>query len=38
MVSAAADRTTYTVTIAATGGSVFEDGNSRRTIQVTLIG
>ena len=36
MVSAAADRTTYTVTIAATGGSVFGDGNNRQDIQVTL--
>ena len=38
MVSAAADRTAYTVTIAAAGDSVFEDGNNRRTIQVTLAG
>ena len=37
MVSADADRTAYTVTIAATGDSVFEDGNNRRTIQVTLV-
>ena len=37
MVSAAADRTTYTVTIAATGYSVFEDGNNQRTIQVILM-
>ena len=36
MVSAAADRATYTVTIAATGDSVFEDGNNRQDIQVTL--
>ena len=38
MVSADADRTTYTVTIAATGELVFEDGNNRWTIQVTLVG
>ena len=38
MVSAAADRTTYAATIAATGDSVFEDGNNRLTIQVTLVG
>ena len=38
MVSAAADRTTYAVTIAATGDSVFVDGNNRRTIQVTVAG
>ena len=38
MVSAAADRTTYTVTIAATGYSVFEDGNNRRTVEVVLGG
>ena len=38
MVSVAADRTTYTVTISATGDLVFEDGNNRRTIQVTLAG
>ena len=37
MVSAAADQTTYTVTIAATGYSIFEDDNNRRTIQVTRI-
>ena len=36
MISADADRTTYTVTIAATGGSVFEDGNNRQDIQVIL--
>ena len=36
MVSAAADRTTYTVTISATGGSVFGDGNNHQDIQVTL--
>ena len=35
MVSAATDPTTYTVTITATGDSVFEDDNNRRTIQVT---
>ncbi len=38
MVSAAADQTTYTVAIAATGGSVFEDGNNRQDVQVTLKG
>jgi len=38
MVSADADRTVYTVTIYATGDSVFEDGNNRRTVQVTLVG
>ena len=38
MVSAAADRTIYTVTTAATGDSVFEDVDNRRTIQVTLVG
>ena len=38
MVSTAADQTTYTVTIAATGDSVFEDGNNRQDIQVTLVG
>lgn len=38
MVSAAADQTIYEVTISATGDSVFEDGNNRRTIQVTLVG
>ena len=38
MVSAAADRTTYTVTIAATGYLVFEDGNNRRTVEVVLGG
>jgi len=38
MVSADADRTAYTVTIAATGDRIFEDGNNRRTIQVTLAG
>ena len=38
MVSVAADRTTYEVTIAATGDLVFEDGNNRRTIEVTLMG
>ena len=37
MVSAAADRATYTVTIAATGGWVFEDGNNRQDIRVTLV-
>ena len=37
MASAAADRTTYAVTIAASGDSVFGDGNNRRTIQVTLL-
>ena len=37
MVLADADQTTYTVTIAATGYLVFEDGNNRRTIQVTLV-
>ncbi|MBI1657259.1 MAG: DUF285 domain-containing protein, partial [Thaumarchaeota archaeon] len=37
MVSTAADRTTYTVTITAAGDVVFEDGNNRRTIQVTLM-
>ena len=36
MVSAAADRTTYTVTISATGGSVFGDGNNHQYIRVTL--
>ena len=35
MVSAA-DQTTYTITIAATGDSLFEDGNNRRTVQVIL--
>ncbi len=38
MVSATANQTTYTVTIAASGNSVFGDGNNRRTIQVTLVG
>ena len=38
MVSAAADRTTYTVTISATGDSVFEDGSNLQDIQVTLVG
>ena len=38
MVSAAADQTTYTVTITATGNSVFEDGNNRRVVEVTLAG
>ena len=32
MISADADRTTYTVTITAAGDSVFEDGNNRQTI------
>ena len=36
MVSTAADQTTYIVTIAATGGSVFEDGNNRQNIQVIV--
>ena len=36
MVSAAADQTTYTVTITVTGDSVFEDGNNWQDIQVTL--
>ena len=36
MVSAATDRTTYTVTISATGDSVFEDGNNQRDIQIIL--
>ena len=38
MVSADADQTTYTVTIIATGDTVSEDGNNRRTIQVILMG
>jgi len=38
MVSAAADQTFYTVTIAASGDSVFEDGNNRRVVEVTLVG
>jgi surface protein len=38
MVLAAADQTTYTVTIAATRGAVFEDGNNRRTVEVSLVG
>ena len=38
MISSDADRTTYTVTISATGGSVFEDGNNRRTVEVVLGG
>ena len=38
MVSAAADRATYVVTIAATGDAVFGDGGHRRTIQVILAG
>ncbi len=38
MVSATANQTTYTVTITASGDSVFGDGNNRRTIQVTLVG
>jgi hypothetical protein len=37
MISAAADQTTYTVIIAAAGDSIFEDGNNRRAIQVTLV-
>ena len=37
MISAATDQTTYAVTIIATGDSVFENGNNRRTIQVTLM-
>lgn len=37
MVSVAAYRTAYTVTISAAGGSVFEDGNNRRTTQVILV-
>ena len=39
MVSAAADRTTYVVTIAisAAGDTVFEDGNNRRMIEVALV-
>ena len=37
MVSAAANQTSYTITITASGDSVFEDGNNRRTIQVTLV-
>ncbi len=36
MVSAAADRTTYMVTITATGDSVFEDGNNRQVVEVVL--
>ena len=36
IISAAADQTTYEVTISATGDSVFEDGNNRRTVQVIL--
>ncbi|MYB30077.1 MAG: BspA family leucine-rich repeat surface protein, partial [Cenarchaeum sp. SB0663_bin_5] len=36
MVSVAADRTTYAVTITATGDPVFGDGNNRRTVEVTL--
>ncbi len=36
MVSVAADRVTYTVIIATTGDSVFEDSNNRQDIQVTL--
>ena len=36
MISADADRTTYTVTITATGYSVFEDGNNRQDVQVNL--
>ena len=39
MVSAAADRTTYVVTIAIStaGDTVFEDGNNRRVIEVALV-
>ena len=37
MVSADADRTAYTITIAAAGDLVFEDGNNRQTIHVTLV-
>ena len=37
MVSVDANRTTYTVTIAATGGSVFEGGNNRLTVEATLV-
>lgn len=37
MISADADQTAYMVTIATTGDLVFEDGNNRRTIQVTLV-
>ena len=37
MVSAVADQTLYTVTIAAAGNSLFEYGNNWQTIQVTLV-
>ena len=37
MVSAATDQTTYTVTIAVVGDSVFGDGNNRQTIEVILM-
>ena len=37
MVSVTANQTSYAITIIASGGSVFEDGNNRRTIQVTLV-
>ena len=37
MVSAAADRTTYTVTISATGDRVFGDGDNRRVVEVVLV-
>ena len=37
MVLADADHTLYMITVAAAGDAVFEDGNNRRTIQVTLV-
>ena len=36
MISAATDQTSYVITITATGDSVFGDGNSRWTVEVTL--
>ena len=36
MISAAADQKSYPVTIAAAGDSVFEDGNNRWTVEITL--
>ena len=37
MTSADANQTTYTVTIVATGDFVLENGNNRRTVQVTVV-
>ena len=37
MISAAADQALYTVTITASGDSIFGNDNSRRTVEVTLV-